>query len=67
MATIERCKHVVRDSDVMRLIALQSSIEQLKFAQHSYLQRTFMILRDYHQTGEASTHLGLTANESGNK
>lgn len=51
----------------MRLIALQSSIEQLKFAQHSYLQRTFMILRDYHQTGEASTHLGLTSDESGNK
>jgi hypothetical protein len=67
MATTERSTRVERELLVVRLWALQEAKTQLMYAHRSYLQRSFMILRDFKQTGEASTHLGLSSEQSGHR
>jgi len=67
MATTEKHTRLERELLVVRLFALQDAINLLLTAHKSYLQRSFMILRDFKQTGERSTHLGLSSDESGNK
>ena len=67
MATTERATRLERELLVVKLFALQDAKNQVLTAHKSYLQRSFMILRDFKQTGERSTHLGLSADESGNK
>lgn len=67
MATSERSTRLERELLVVRLFALQEAKTQLLYAHKSYLQRSFMILRDFRKTGEASTHLGLSSEQSGNR
>lgn len=67
MATTERSERVERELLVVKLYALQEAITQMQYAHRSYMNRSFMILRDFRKTGETSAHLGLTADESGNR
>ena len=67
MATDNKSNEVVRQLLVVRLKCLEECIQQLKYGQHSFLQRSFMILRDYNKTGEASAHAGIKSDESGDR
>jgi len=67
MATTERSTRVERELLVVKLFAIQDATIQMMYAHRSYMNRCFMILRDFKQTGESSTHLGLTSDESGNR
>lgn len=60
MATTKRDERVVRELLVVRLYALQEAKEQLMYAHKSYLQRAYMILRDFGRAGSPKdkTHTG---------